>query len=307
MAETAFDVRDPALHELVAADARLERIAAGLGFTEGPLWMGDHLLFSDLEFNRIARWRETPAGVELTTFRHPSGCAIDDPREIRHRGANGLTLDKQRRLLACEHGNRRVSRTESDGVVTTLAERYAGKRLNSPNDVIVRSDGVVFFSDPPYGLPSQGDGREQEVNAFYRVEPHGRVARLADDFDRPNGLALSPDERIVYLADTSRRHLRVFDVTPEGDFTDGRLFADMAHSEAGGPDGLKVDTRGNIYCTGAAGVWVFTPEGRHLGIIHTPERPANCAFGDVDWCSLFITAQRSVYRVRVQVPGLPIP
>ena len=305
--DAGLDVRDPALHDLAPAEARLERIAAGLGFTEGPLWRGDHLLVSDLPNNRIVRWRELPEGPEVTTFRYPSGGALDDPRPIDQPGANGLTLDPQGRLLACEHGHRRVSRTEADGTVVTVADRYAGRRLNSPNDVVVRSDGVIFFSDPPYGLPNQDTGREQPVNGVYRVTPDGEIARLLDDFERPNGLAFAPDERTLYVADTRRLHLRAFTVTPAGDLRDGRLFADMTHAEPGGPDGLKVDSRGNVYCAGATGIWVFTPEGRHLGIIRTPERPSNCAFGGPDWRTLFITARSCVYRIRLAVSGLPVP
>jgi gluconolactonase len=306
MPESVLDARDPALHALVRPDAPLERIAAGLGFTEGPLWLGDHLLFSDLSNNRIARWQATPHGVELTTWRWPSGADPDDRRAIPHPGSNGLTLDRQRRLLACEHGRRRVSRTEADGTIITLADRYDGKRLNSPNDLVVRSDGLIFFSDPPYGLPNQSEGREQDANAFYRIEPDGRLVRLVDDFDRPNGLALSPDERTIYLADSRRIHLRAFTVTAAGDLIDGRLFADMTHPEPVGPDGLKVDTAGNVYCAGATGVWVFAPTGRLLGIIRTPERPANCAFGGPDWRTLFITARECVYRIPVEVAGIPV-
>jgi gluconolactonase len=291
---------------LVRPDAPLERIAAGLAFTEGPVWLGDHLLFSDIPNNRIVRWHERPHGAELTTWRWPSGGDLDDQRQLPQPGSNGLTLDRQRRLLACEHGRRRVSRTEADGTIVALADRYDGKRLNSPNDVVVRSDGQVFFSDPPYGLPNQSEGGEQDANAFYRIEPDGRVVRLVDDFDRPNGLAFAPDERTIYLADSRRLHLRAFTVTSEGDLTDGRLFADMTHSEPGGPDGLKVDVQGNVYCTGATGVWVFAPTGRLLGIIRTPERPANCAFGGPDWRTLFITARECVYRIRLEVAGVPV-
>lgn len=306
MAAPVLDVRDPALHALVRPDAPLERIAAGLAFAEGPVWVGDGLLISDLPNNRIARWQETVRGVELTTFLYPSGADLDDPRPLPQPGSNGLTLDRQRRLLICEHGRRRVSRREPDGTIVPLADRYAGRRLNSPNDLVVRSDGLIFFSDPPYGLPNQADGREQDANAFYRIEPDGRVVRLADDFERPNGLAFSPDERTIYLADTRRLHLRAFTVTPDGDLIDGRLFADMAHAEPGGPDGLKVDRAGNVYCAGATGVWVFAPTGRLLGIIRTPERPANCAFGGPDWRTLFITARGSVYRIRLETPGIPV-
>jgi gluconolactonase len=306
MATEYVEVRDPALLELVRRDAPLERIAAGLAFTEGPVWRGDHLLFSDLPNNRICRWQATVAGVELTTWRYPSGGDLDDTRAIAQPGSNGLTLDRENRLLACEHGRRRVSRTEADGTLVVLADRYAGRRLNSPNDVIVRSDGLVFFSDPPYGLPNQQEGQEQDAHACYRIEPDGRVVRLIDDFERPNGLAFAPDERTIYLADTRRLHLRAFAVSPSGDLSDGRLFADLTDPEPGGPDGLKVDQAGNIYCTGAAGVWIFAPTGRLLGRIRTPERPANCAFGDADWRTLFITARESVYRIRLETPGIPV-
>jgi gluconolactonase len=166
---------------------------------------------------------------------------------------------------------------------------------------------VVFFSDPPYGLPSQGEGREQDANAFYRVDRDGRVVRLVDDFERPNGLAFSPDERTLYLADTRRLHLRAFEVTPEGDLVNGRLFAEMANPLDHGPDGLKVDSIGNVWCTGAGGVWVLTPEGGLLGVVRTPERPANCAFGGEGWKTLFITAGQCVYRIALDVAGLPVP
>ncbi len=303
---STIEVHDASIHRLVRPDAQLECIAAGLAFTEGPIWMDDHLLFSDLPNNRICRWHDTGHGVELATWRYPSGGALDDPRPIGQPGSNGLTLDRQRRLIACEHGNRRVTRTEINGSISVLADRYEGKKLNSPNDAIVRSDGTIFFSDPPYGLPNQGDGREQDVNGFYRIDPNGRVVRIVEDFDRPNGLALSPDESTIYLADTRRRHLRAFDVSPEGDLSNGRLFLDMEHPEAGGPDGLKVDIEGNIYVTGPLGVWVASSTGTLLGIIRTPERPANCGFGETDWRTLFITAREKVYRIRVEIPGIPV-
>jgi gluconolactonase len=303
---SVLEVRDPALRRLVREDAPLERIVAGMAFTEGPLWMGSYLLFSDLPNNRICKWEVTRAGPEVTTWRWPSGGDPDDPRDVRQPGSNGLTLDKQRRLIACEHGRRRVSRTLESGEVVTLADRYAAKRLNSPNDVVVRSDGQVFFSDPPYGLPNQSEGKEQDANAFYRVEPDGRVVRLVDDFERPNGLAFSPDERTIYLADTRRLHLRAFEVTPEGDLVNGRLFAEMANPQNHGPDGLKVDALGNVWCTGAGGVWVFAPAGKLLGIVRTPERPANCAFGGEGWRTLYVTAQQSVYRIGIEVAGTPV-
>jgi len=266
-----------------------ERLATGFEFTEGPVWWPEgFLLFSDIPANRIYRW--TPDGG-AQVWRHPSG------------ESNGLTRDLEGRLVACEHGNRRVSITDADGRVRVLAGQYAGGRLNSPNDIVVKSDGVVYFTDPPYGItPEQ---REQPVNGVYRILGDGTIELLVDDFDRPNGLAFSPDESILYIDDSPRRHVRAFDVRPDGTLDNSRLFADMDHPQPGSPDGMKVDAEGNVYVTGATGVWVFAPDGRHLGVIVPPERPANCAWGDDDLKSLYITAQTSLYRVRVKVPGLP--
>ncbi len=265
-----------------------ERVATGFQFTEGPLWLPEGaLLFSDIPANRIYRW--TP-DAPLAVWREPSG------------HSNGLTLDRQGRLIACEHGNRRVSRTEADGAIASLAERYQGRRLNSPNDVVVKSDGAIYFSDPPYGI--RPEEREQPCNGLYRIRPDGVLELLADDFDRPNGLAFSPDERILYVADSPRRHVRAFGVRADGTLANSRIFADMDHPQPGSPDGMKVDREGHLYVAGATGVWVFAPNGELFGVIVTPERPANCAWGDDDRCSLYITARTSIYRVRVRIPGL---
>ena len=267
-----------------------ERIATGFEFTEGPVWHPDgYLLFSDIPAGRIYRWSgDGPAQV----WREPSG------------NSNGLTLDHERRLIACEHGNRRVSRTEADGAVVVLAERYEGKRLNSPNDVVVKSDGTIYFTDPPYGV--EPEEQEQPCNGVYRIAPGGRLELLLDDFDRPNGLAFSPDESVLYIGDSGRRHVRAFDVRPDGTLANSRIIADMDHPQPGSPDGMKVDMEGHLYVTGATGVWVFEPDGTHLGVIVTPERPANCAWGDADRQTLYITARTSLYRVRVKVPGCPV-
>jgi gluconolactonase len=304
--ESGFEVHDPEYRRLVPHDQTIERIATGFGFTEGPVWNGDHLLFSDIPNNRIVRWRQLPEGPEVTTFRCPSGFPLGQPTKVGQMGSNGLTLDRQGRLLACEHGNRRVSRTEADGSVVALAERWEGKRLNSPNDVVVRSDGSIFFTDPPYGLFERTEGKELEFQGVYRIDPDGSLHLAVDDFERPNGLAFSPDERTLYVDDSAHRHIRAFDVSDDGRLRNGRVFADLAHPEEGSPDGMKVDTEGNVYCTGAVGIWVFNPAGALLGRIVTPERPANCAWGDADWKTLFITARPSVYRVRVAVPGVPV-
>jgi gluconolactonase len=267
-----------------------ERLATGYQFTEGPVWMPDgFLLFSDIPASRIYRWsRDAGASV----WRFPSG------------QSNGLTHDLDARLVACEHGNRRVSRTERDGSVVSLADRFEGGRLNSPNDVVVKSDGALYFTDPPYGVrPEQ---REQPYNGVYRIGADGALTLLADDFERPNGLAFSPDESILYVDDSFYRHVRAFDVRDDGTLANSRVIASMDHPQPGSPDGMKVDTEGNLYVTGATGVWVFEPDGVLLGVIVPPERPANCAWGDPDRKTLYITARTSLYRVRVKVPGCPV-
>jgi len=266
-----------------------ERIATGFQFTEGPVWMpGGYLLFSDIPANRIYKW--TPDG-QLEVWREPSG------------NANGLTVDREGRLVTCEHGNRRVSRTEPDGTVVTLADRYQDKRLNSPNDVVVKSDGTVYFTDPPYGI--EPEEQEQPCNGLYRIMADGTVELLEGDFGRPNGLAFSPDESVLYVDDSPRRHVRAFDARADGSLANSRVIADMDHPQPGSPDGMKIDEEGHLYVAGATGMWVFEPDGTHLGVIATPERPSNCAWGDADGKTLYITARTSLYRTRVKVPGLP--
>lgn len=260
-----------------------ECIGDGLAFTEGPVWHPDlGLLFSDIPSSRIHRWHDG----RLEVYREPSG------------NSNGLTLDGDLRLIACEHGNRRVSR-ERDGHVEALAMEYEGKRLNSPNDVVVRSDGRLFFTDPPYGLTSDEE-RDLPFNGVFTIAPDGSITLLATDFDRPNGLALSPDERTLYIADTSRFHLRAFDVAGDGTLSNGRLFADMR--DEGRPDGLKVDTEGRVYvCAGT--LQVFAADGRPLGVVDCPQMPANCAWGE-DGSTMFITARSGVYRTPFAARGV---
>jgi gluconolactonase len=282
------------LRQLVASGDP-EKVAGDFQFLEGPVWHPDgYLLFSDIPASHIYRY--TPDG-QVSVWREDSG------------NSNGLTLDPQGRLVACEHGNRRVSRTLADGSIVTVAERYGGKRLNRPNDVVVKSDGAVYFTDPNYGRNPGERMDESEVeqpcNGVYRVAADGAIELLADDFERPNGLAFSPDESILYIDDSGRRHVRAFDVQPDGRISGSRIVGDMDHPQPGSPDGMKIDSKGNLYVSGATGVWVFTPAGEHLGVIVTPERPANCAWGDADLQTLYITARTSLYKIRTLVPGLP--
>jgi gluconolactonase len=274
----------------------LERVATGFGFTEGPVWRGDHLVFSDIPNSRTVRYRLLPEGPEITTFRHPTG------------NANGMTLDRQGNVLACEHTTRRVARIDSHGEVTTLVDAFEGKRLNSPNDVVVRSDGTVFFTDPPYGLPRMSVGKELAFNGVFRLAPNGTLHVLADDFERPNGLAFSPDEKTLYVDDSARFHIRAFAVEADGSVSGGDVWAELKPraDERGVPDGMKVDSEGHVFCTGPGGVWVFGDNGRPIGRIVMPEVTANLAWGDADWRTLYMTASTSLYRVRLNVKGIPV-
>jgi gluconolactonase len=267
-----------------------ERVATGFEFTEGPVWHPDgHLLFSDIPANRIYRWN--PSG-EVSVWREPTN------------NSNGLSLDAEGALIACEHSGRRVSRTPPGGTPETLADRYEGRSLNSPNDVVIRSDGAIYFTDPPYGI--EPAAQEQPHNGVYRLTPGGEPALLSADLDRPNGLAFSLDESVLYVGDSGRRRLYAFDALPDGTLSNFRLLSDMDHPEPGNPDGMKVDKGDNLYVTGATGVWVFGPKGTMIGIIPIPETPANCAWGDDDLRTLYVTARTSVYRVRTSTPGLPV-
>ena len=265
-----------------------ERIATGFNFTEGPVWHPDgYLLFSDVRANTIYQW--TPAG-SVETFRSPSEYA------------NGLAFDRQGRLIACEHRTRRISRTEPDGTVVTLAGEYDGRKLNSPNDTAVKSDGSVYFTDPPWGLLANLGGpgsQELSFQGLYRLSPDGEtLALLEAGLSRPNGLAFSPDETVLYVTETTSGTIYAYDVQPNGLLVNRRIFA-----RAGGLDGMTMDMRGNLYVASGSGVAVFNREGTSLGRIGTSETTRNCAFGGDDHRTLFITAGRSVYRVRMTVPG----
>jgi len=297
-----LEAHDPGLHDLVTPDAPIDRIAGGLTFTEGPVWRGGALLFSDIPNKRIVRWRRLPEGPELTTF--ATGMS------------NGLTLDRQGRVLAAEHDGRRVSRVDADGTRAVLAERFQGKRLNSPNDIVVKSDGSIYFTDPPYavqpstpGMPRPPGwwtqpipGKEQPCHGVYRIAPDGTLHLLVDDFAVPNGLGFSPDESVLYIDDSGYKHIRAFELRPDGSLTNSRVLLDMASQDPGVPDGLKVDARGNVFCTGPGGVWVCRANGALLGRIVLPELPANLAWGE-DGSVLFLTARTSVYRLPTRTRG----
>lgn len=288
-----LEVFDSEMHALVDSAAELEQVATGFAFVEGPVWdQGHHCLyFSDIPENTIYRYTDV-GGAEI--YRRPSNFS------------NGLTLDTMGRLIACEHRTRRVTRKHADEVAV-LAERYRGDRLNSPNDVIVARDGSILFTDPPYGLREGiGGPAEQELDfcGVYRLAPGSdELILLVDDFETPNGLALNGDESRLYVDDTVRGHIRVFDVTEDWRLSGGEVFAELSGDEPGVPDGMKLDMEDNVYCTGPGGVWVYSPEGDLLGRIDMPEITANLNWGGEDGRSLYLTATTSLYRIRCLTGG----
>jgi gluconolactonase len=303
------DRKDPRIDELVPGNAAVEKLAGGFSFVEGPVWVrdGGYLLFSDPNENNIYRW--TPDG-QVTVWRTKSGYAGGDIASYRQPGSNGLALDTEGRVTINQHGNRRVLRIERNGSLTVLADRFQGKRLNSPNDLVYKSDGAVYFTDPPFGLPKVfGDpGKELPFSGVYRLKD-GRLDLLTSELTGPNGIAFSPDERVLYVDnwDPARKVIMRYDVTADGLVTNGKVFFDITRSVPGDDawDGIKVDARGNVYAAGPEGIYVVSPEGRHLGTIRTPEHVANFAFGDDDGRSLYITASTGLYRMRLLVPGAP--
>ncbi|MDQ0395487.1 gluconolactonase [Labrys monachus] len=289
-----MEMRDPRFADIVG-DAGLETLAGGFGFTEGPVWhpYEKWLVFSDIPNSRMHR--RLPSG-EIEVFRDPS-----------HK-ANGNTLDRRGRLLSCEHATSRVTRAEPDGTVTVLASHYGGKALNSPNDIVVATGGAVYFTDPTYGRqPFFGVPREAELafRGVYRIDVDGaEPTLLAGDFAQPNGLCFSLDESRLFVNDTERRHIRVFSLSASGELTGGAVWATTEGEAPGAPDGMKIDSCGNLYCSGPGGIHVFDPSGDGLGVISTPEPCANFTFGDEDLRGLYLTASTSLYRLRVRVPGL---
>ncbi|MCH7606061.1 MAG: SMP-30/gluconolactonase/LRE family protein [Chloroflexi bacterium] len=295
MPDDLSGILDSGEHTLLASD---------LGRTEGPLWHpGGYLTFVDLSGSRLLRWDDAGA---VSVVRKNTG------------EGNGCTLDRQGRLLMCEAANRRITIMNSDGAVTTIAERWEGKRFNRPNDIICRSDGTIYFTDPAGRIPPEE--REYGFGGLFRIDPNGQLHLATDGCEYPNGLALSPDESVLYVAISrlderclgeeergevcTHRKVRAFDVAADGALSNNRVFCDMSSAEQGVPDGMKVDTQGRVFCTGSGGIWVIDPAGNRLGIIRGPEVPRNVAFGGPDFRTLYTTPGESLYSLRVKTPGI---
>jgi gluconolactonase len=305
--ETHVLRKGPALDAILTPGTKIERLAHGFQFTEGPVWdrEGGYLLFSDPNNDLIYRW--SPDG-QVSVYRSHSGYTGFNIGEYGQPGSNGLTLDREGRLTINEHGNRRVTRLEKNGVLTVLADRYQGKRLNSPNDLVYRSDGALYFTDPPFGLPKffEDPRKELPFSGVFAVI-NGELKLVTTDLDGPNGLAFSPDERFLYVDnwDMKRKIIMRYEVQPDGSLTNGKVFFD-ATAEPGEDawDGMKVDQKGNLYLSGPGGLWIISAEGKHLGTIVGPEHPHNLAWGDKDGKTLYLCAQTGLYRIRFNIAGI---
>jgi gluconolactonase len=295
---------DPALDALIAPDAKVEKVAEGFTWAEGPVWTtegGGALLFSDVPNNVVHRWKE---GEGLTDYLRPSGYTGKAPR-TGNIGGNGLTFDGAGHLILCQHGDRRVARLEADHSFATVVGAYEGHRFNSPNDVVVRSNGDIYFTDPPYGLEGREKERELPFAGVFRRTKDGVVELLTKELKFPNGIAFSPDEKILYVSnsDPERAIWMAYEVTPKGGVANGRLFYDatafVKAGKKGVPDGMKVDAHGNLFASGPGGVLVFSPAGKLLGTIVTGEPTANCGFGD-DGSTLYMTAHDKLCRIRLK-------
>ncbi len=293
----SIEVKSPQLNDLVAADATVEKLATGFTFTEGPVWNKAEqcLYFSDMPADIRRRWSEQDG---VTEIRNPSN------------QCNGMTYDAAGNLYVCEHSTSTLVREAPDGSRTAIASHDGGKEINSPNDVVVKSDGSAYFSDPTYGrMPVFGREREQDLDfqGVYRVPPGGGdIELLGDDFEQPNGLCFSPDESLLYINDSPRAHIRLFDVNADGSLSNGRMFFENVGDgelESGIVDGMKLDEHGNIWVTGPRGIWVISPEAEHLGVIGMPEHAGNLNWGGSDWNELYCCCSTSLYRVKTKVSG----
>ncbi len=317
-----FDRLDPAIDQIIPKGAMLERVADGFKWVEGPIWTAGSLYFAEIPSNTIRKWNPA-SGVGI--FLQPSGYKGAEPYDGPESGSNGMTLDVRGRLTVAGHAQRDVYRFESldpKGPITILADSYQGKKLNSPNDLVYRSDGSLYFTDPPYGLRTQKDTdpeKQLKVNGVYRLphaldqKPGAAPARaelqlLVSDLTRPNGIAFSPDEKYLYVNNSEPKKIWMrYRVQPDGSLTEAKLFYDATSDQRpGAPDGMKVDEQGNIYSTGPGGLWIISPEGKPLGTILIPEKAANCTWAGPDRKTLYITASSSIYRIHLNIAGAPL-
>ena len=317
-----LDRLDATIDKIVPADTKMERVVTGFNWIEGPVWADGRLFFAEIPSNSIRTW--TP-GKGVSIFLQPSGYLGKEPYGGPESGSNGMTLDARGRLTVAGHAQRDVYRFESfdaKGTITILADTYKGKKLNSPNDVVYKSDGSLYFTDPPYGLRTQGDSdpeKQLSVNGVYRI-PHALAQKpgapperdqlqlLVSDLPRPNGIAFSPDEKYLYVDSTQPKKIWMrYTVKADGTLADGKLlYDDTADRRPGGPDGMKVDVEGNIYSAGPGGVWIFSPEGKALGTIVMPGRISNVAFAGEDRKTLYMTGSEGIFRVHLKIAGEPV-
>lgn len=298
---------DPTIDTIVPLNPKIYKLAEGFQFTEGPLWVknkssGGYLLFSDPNANTIYKY-----DGNLAIFRKPSGYNGTDIAEYRQPGSNGLTLDPQGRLTIDEHGNRRVTRIEPNGTITVLADHFEGKRFNSPNDLVYKSDGALYVTDPPFGLPKfdQDPRKELPYSGIYRIK-NGKVELLANELTGPNGIAFSPDEKFLYIGnwDDHKKVVMRYPVKADGTLNKGVVFFDMTLAKGEDAlDGIKVDVQGNLYVSGPGGLWILSPQGKHLGTIIAPKHPHNMAWGDDDGKTLYLAAQSSLYKIKLNIKG----
>lgn len=298
----------PAFDQLVAPDAKIEKLAEGFNWSEGPTWFKESVVFSDVPENIIYQWK--PGASKAVIFLKPSGMLTPHEGFIEQ-GSNGLAVDAERRLIICQHGERRVARLNADGSQTPLAAKFENKRFNSPNDLAIRRNGDIYFTDPPYGLDKLNDSplKEMPWNGVYRVTPEGAVSLIIKDLTFPNGIAFSPDEKILYIgvSDSAKPHIMAYDVQADGSVANGRVFFDATSLQApgrkGSCDGMKVDARGNVFSTGPGGVLVISSSGQHLGTLVTNQATGNCCWGGSDGSELFIAADMFLCRVKTKTKG----
>jgi len=308
---------NPKIDEIIAVDAQWEKLAGDFGHPEGPVWVrrGQYLLFSDIPANRIYKW--SPVSRKISVFLEYSGFTgsddsgaggqYDNGRALMTLlGSNGVTVDPEGRIVYCAHGDRRIIRLDGAGKRTVVADEFDGKRLNSPNDLVYKKDGALYFTDPPSGLRNTNESIQRELgfNGVYLVRD-GKLQLLSKDLSSPNGLAFSPDEKYFYVNDSAKKVIWRFDVLPDDTIGHGRIFIDMNSDKAPGvPDGMKVDSKGNVYCTGPGGLWIISPEGQHLGTILSADLASNMAFGGADGRTLYVAAHISLYQIRLKIPGI---